>query len=70
MLIGMRVQGSFSTLGKLNVVLIEDDVLHVVLRHVSHEQPLLCSLLVAGKDLVSVRQELEDLLEHRRHARK
>ena len=49
---------------KLEVVLIEDNLLNVMVRHLTHEQALGVALFVSLDDLIFETQELQDLIEH------
>ena len=70
LLVAVRIKSRLSVLSELHVVLVEDDVLHVVIWHSPHEELLLRAFLVACYDLIAVLKELQDLLEHRGHAGK
>ena len=70
LLIGAGIQGGFATCSKLQVILVKDNVLDIVLGHRSHKQLLLGAVFVSCQDLIAIREELEDLLEHRGHAGK
>ena len=51
---------------KLDIILIKNDLLNIMSRHLPHEQRLRIALLIALNYLVLEAQELQNLLEHRR----
>ena len=63
-LVPRGVRQTSSVPRELDVVLVEDNLLDIVSRHLPHEQALSVSFFVPLKDLVLKAQELEDLLEH------
>lgn len=51
---------------KLDIILIKNDLLNIMSRHLPHEQRLRIALLIPLNYLILEAQELQNLLEHRR----